>query len=143
MKQYKSGFKMPLTKEFAGVYTISHEFGHFMENILIAKYNQTHKEDYKKVCSKVEECTNKDEQVSIMKSWHKKRALEIKRGILECAYQLDVNFKFKDYEKYISGYGNTSPYEFFAECFANLHCGNPNILGLAIEKYLEEVLNDE
>lgn len=143
MKQYKSGFKMPLTKEFAGVYTISHEFGHFMENILIAKYNQTHKEDYKKVCSKVKECTNKDEQVSIMKSWHKKRALEIKRGILECAYQLDVNFKFKDYEKYISGYGNTSPYEFFAECFANLHCGNPNILGLAIEKYLEEVLNDE
>ena len=37
----------------------------------------------------------------------------------------------------ISGYGQKNPREFFAECFANSVCGEPNALGRAMAVYLD------
>lgn len=42
--------------------------------------------------------------------------------------------------KYLSGYGRKDPYEEFAEIFANMRCGKPNILGEAMAEYLKERL---
>ena len=37
----------------------------------------------------------------------------------------------------LSGYGADNPREFFAECFANSVCGEPNVLGRAMAIYLD------
>lgn len=38
----------------------------------------------------------------------------------------------------LSKYAKTTPYEFFAECFANSQCGEPNLLGRAMNIWLNE-----
>lgn len=42
--------------------------------------------------------------------------------------------------KYLSEYGRKDPYEEFAEIFANMRCGKPNVLGEAMTEYLKEIL---
>ncbi|MEE7583366.1 MAG: phage minor capsid protein [Oscillospiraceae bacterium] len=138
----KNGEKMPLAKEHASVYTITHEFGHFIENILISNYNKEHLKEYNQVVSTARECPDRNKAKKIMNDWHTKQAYNIKLAILNYANKIDSNSSI-NYESYISQYGNKNPQEFFAECFANLHCGEPNILGLAIREYLKEVLKDD
>ena len=38
----------------------------------------------------------------------------------------------------MSNYGRSTPYEFFAEAFANSQCGEPNIIGKAMNIWLKE-----
>ena len=41
---------------------------------------------------------------------------------------------------YLSEYGRTNYYEAFAEIFANSQCGKPNVLGEAMNEFLEKRL---
>jgi hypothetical protein len=63
-----------------------------------------------------------------------KRKREINNEIFEEARKIDSSF---DVQKYASQYGLTNESELFAEAFANSQLGEPNVLGQAMNKWLE------
>ena len=62
------------------------------------------------------------------------RKREINNEIFEEARKIDSSF---DVQKYASQYGLTNESELFAEAFANSQLGEPNVLGQAMNKWLE------
>ena len=81
------------------------------------------------------------------------KAEEIRNEIMHLAIDImieeDQTGAFKEiYDEYgydgidskslMSTYGNTSPYEYFAEAFANSQGGKPNVIGKAMVKWLEK-----
>lgn len=54
-------------------------------------------------------------------------------NIAKSEYGVDM----KIYQQTVSRYGKANAREFFAEAFANAHGGKPNVIGLAMRKYLE------
>lgn len=121
-KALKSNWCMPCSKENASTYTIAHEAGHIVHNVLVSKLM-------------------KDNAISVwdISSFRKKTLLSFKKKILEHAKkETGLKTQKEIMEKYLSQYGRTNTAEFFAECFANLHSGEPNPLGRAIGKFLDE-----
>lgn len=139
MKQIENKWKMPALKEKAASYTISHEFGHFIQNILFKKIKEKNPGEWEEIKKKALSKTTNSATLRIIRGWYNNQAKMMKKDIVLMANKLDNNVNLKNYKEYISEYGETDPHEFFAECFANLECGNPNILGKAIENYLKEV----
>lgn len=91
-------------------YVVTHEYGHMLENILIS-----------------------DEMKGRLGS-HSDFARNYRYEITEIAKLLDRDY---DESKYLSKYGATKDVEFFAECFANSQLGQPNVLGYAMQIWLE------
>lgn len=139
LKQIKDNWKMPASKEKISSYTISHEFGHFIQNILFKKIKEKNPEEWLKIKERALTKNTNSAILKILKSWYNTKATSMRKEIINIAKKMDNDISSKTYGKYISDYGKTSPQEFFAECFANLESGNPNILGKAIKIYLEEV----
>lgn len=139
MNQIKSKWKMPASEEKVASYTISHEFGHFIQNILFKKIKEKNPDEWEKIREKAFSKSTNSAVLKVIRSWYNNQAKIMKKDIILMANKLDSNINLKNYKEYISEYGESSPEEFFAECFANLECGNPNILGKAIENYLKEV----
>ena len=113
-----SNFKMPCSKECAAHYTESHEMGHAIEAIAI--YGRIPNTTY-----------------WTCKNDFKAETVKIKREIIKCAKELDPKVNTKTFKQYMSNYGMENPREFFAECFANFRCGEPNIMGRAMGLWLE------
>ena len=134
---------MPCNKKYYDVYTITHEYGHAIECKLINDYNLSHAEELAKLTEKVEKYKTGNYDVkyaisqtqNITRKYTNKITNDIAQDILKIAHDIDPNFVLSDY---ISKYGKTNNYEFFAECFANANCGEPNVLGKAMEQYLKE-----
>ena len=139
----KSNWYMPCDKKYYDVYTITHEYGHAIECKLINDYNLSHAEELAKLTEKVEKYKTGNYDVkyaisqtqNITRKYTNKITNDIAQDILKIAHDIDPNFVLSDY---ISKYGKTNNYEFFAECFANANCGKPNVLGKAMEQYLKE-----
>lgn len=99
-------------------YIVTHEYGHILQNSLI-----------------------KDE-MSVKMGSRADFARYYRNEIEDIARHLDPDY---EPEKYTSGYiqdtkaNNPSKYdyEFFAECFANSQLGEPNVLGQAMNQWLE------
>ena len=100
-------------------YIVSHEYGHIMQNSLI-----------------------KDE-MSVKMGTRADFARHYRNQIEDIARQLDPEYDVTKYmSRYVEEYIRTQKpgkydYEFFAECFANSQLGEPNILGQAINQWLE------
>lgn len=109
-----SKWHMPsnMDDETLSKYTITHEFGHILQNSIFEKAVRAGYRDSK--VQFLEECYNE---------------------IITIAKKNNPNFKYEDS---ISKYGrkNNNRAEFFAECFANSQLGKPNDLGNAIEEWL-------
>lgn len=130
-----NGFMPALEKNF-DIYSLTHEFGHYIQNILLAEYYNKNLEIHYKMCKKVKETSNENERINIADSFDFIFTDKMKNAILKIAEKLDEKFELK---KYISNYGTDNSKEFFAECFANSECGNINILGKALLEYLKKV----
>ena len=126
-------FSMPCSEEYLDRYTITHEYGHILENSLI--FTDEYKEGFNNIMT--------DQNISVfdkpyeMKKYYRDNAEKVedqfRREIIDIAKETDPDFKVADY---ISRYGQTNSAEFFAECFANSQCGEPNKLGDAMTEWL-------
>lgn len=133
LSQIESGYIMPALKENASIYTVTHEYGHMVQNTVIKKAI----EDYGLEKLKASIDYSKKTEKAIFKQYKKIWADTEKKccaEILDIAKEANVNFKLGDN---ISRYGRTNYAEFFAEVFANSQLGAPNELGKAMLVWLE------
>ena len=133
LSQIESGYIMPALKENASIYTVTHEYGHMVQNTVIKKAM----EDYGLEKLKASIDYSKKTEKAIFKQYKKIWADTEKKcyaEILDIAKEANVNFKLGDN---ISRYGRTNYAEFFAEAFANSQLGAPNELGKAMLVWLE------
>lgn len=132
-----SFFSMPCKLDDAtlSIYTVTHEYGHMLQNKLINDYlttlgwtpdtarqfidfsKSTTKAQYKFYYKAVENVQN-----------------QCFSEIIEIAKQNNPEFKLSEN---LSKYGRTNKAEFFAEVFANAMLGEPNELGNAMNIWLE------
>lgn len=114
------GWAMPcnMDDDILSRYIVTHEYGHILENALIK------------------------EELGVKMGTRADFARYYRNQIENIARQFDPNYSP---EKYISGYvqevrvNKPGEYdtEFFAECFANSQLGEPNVLGQAMNQWLE------
>lgn len=153
-------YKMPALKENLDIYTVTHEYGHMIQNMLIQRRMKADgwRED-KPNAFLDEDAANKAlnfyygrgysyEKAMMMaktayKKWYadRKEAVfnECRREIIAIAKKNNKKFKLKEN---ISEYGSkttaSGKAEFFAEVFANSQLGAPNELGIAMQQWLKE-----
>lgn len=131
-----SGFKMPLDPSKAYGYTLNHEFGHLIQNILVKDIFDKNPEELIKLKEAVFRQSSTSRMRKYLNDYYLKKARVMKDDIIKIAKDMNKDFSL-DLE--LSQYGRTNNAEFFAECFANARSGRPNTLGKAILKYLDEV----
>lgn len=133
LSQIESGYIMPALKENASIYTVTHEYGHMVQNTVIKKAMEDYGLEKLKASIDYSKKTEKTRLKQYKKIWadtEKRCCAEI----LDIAKEANVNFKLGDN---ISRYGRTNYAEFFAEVFANSQLGAPNELGKAMLVWLE------
>lgn len=129
----KNNWSMPAKTENYGVYTITHEYGHILQNSII--YDELEEmggvENFK---------TRAKTLKGKIKSYEKLQE-KIKRRHFEEIRQIAAD-KSSDPNNIIknnlSQYGKTNYAEFFAEVFANSQLGEPNELGDAMSEWLKK-----
>lgn len=128
---------MPFDEKYMTVYTITHEFGHALEQLLIDEYNKKHITEFTDMKTKRNDAIFKSitKARNIRNKWETKIANEISGEIYEIALKNNPGLKIGNV---LSEYGKTDSFEFFAECFANMECGAPNELGNAMREYLKK-----
>lgn len=133
LSQIESGYIMPALKENASIYTVTHEYGHMVQNTVIKKAMEDYGLEKLKASIDYSKKTEKARLKQYKKIWEdtEKRCCA---EILDIAKEANVNFKLGDN---ISRYGRTNYAEFFAEVFANSQLGAPNELGKAMLVWLE------
>lgn len=119
-RDLSDGWCMPCSNDDETLckYIVTHEYGHILQNSLI-----------------------KDE-MNVKMGSRADFARYYRNEIEDIARQLDPDY---EPEKYTSGYIQDTKannpgkydYEFFAECFANSQLGEPNVLGQAMNQWLE------
>ena len=130
-RKTKENWWMPIAPENYVVETITHEYGHMIENMIINTPEFAKESMDRFVADKSKE--HKDSATWWLTSVEAKQD-EIKAQIISIAKEKDPDF---DYNDYISDYGRKNSAEFFAECFMNSQLGRSNALGDAMNVYLE------
>lgn len=125
-------WSMPTSKENLSVYTVTHEYGHILENLILVK-----RTDYDDLQNKIDNMIKPSAQQSrgVYQKAEKSGAKNIFNEIVAIAKDKNPEFNMKDN---LSVYGHTNHFEAFAEIFANSQCGEPNELGLAMQEWLEK-----
>lgn len=129
-KEVLNGWSMPTLEKNYGVYTVTHEYGHILQNVLMNKRIDMDAYNAAKEAigfnparlTKLREKTGND------------AAKDIFSEILGIAKENNPDFSLK---ANISGYGKSNYQEAFAEVFANSQLGAPNELGRAMIEWLE------
>nr|DAN27606.1 MAG TPA: minor capsid protein [Caudoviricetes sp.] len=146
MNSITIGFAMPakLIDEELMIYTVTHEYGHMLQNVLV---RQAYEDNG---------WTEKDRMqfVDFTKStkkgqfkWYNNIKTRVQKEcadeIIDIAKKNNSDFKLSDN---LSSYGKTNHAEFFAEVFANSQLGEPNELGNAMNIWLKKkglILNEK
>lgn len=117
--------------------TITHEFGHFMQRVLMQKELSTKegKQKYEELLQNLTTAKNKKQRALIAQTYSENYATKYVKQI--------QRIHRKEYGKesidQISRYASTNNREFFAELFAHLNCSkNPNTLAKCLDKILKE-----
>lgn len=126
----EDGTKMPCSEENLKNYTITHEFGHFIQYQVVARELECEGKSVMEM--NVKERLNK---MAERAEDYKEQILKIAREIYKERGGTDEYDEVK--RRDISDYGNLKAVEFFAECFANSQLGKPNILGEAMNRWLK------
>lgn len=126
---------MPCSDEKVSVYSLTHEFGHFVESKFIDDYNKEHFVEFLNMKTRALNANSISQSKKILTTWQKKTTDKIANDIADIAIKNNPNFKLSEN---LSKYGKINSFEFFAECFANMNCGKPNELGNAMKEYLKQ-----
>lgn len=150
-------FKMPCAEDKYSVYSITHEYGHALQNMLITRkfkadgWSAENAEKFRDINGAREYMKRYNYFTSAAQKaifeveckWYLDRRREVinqcRNEIIAIAKKNDKNFKLKDN---ISEYGgkvtDAGKAEFFAEVFANSQLGAPNELGIAMQQWLKQ-----
>jgi hypothetical protein len=123
-----SKWSMPCAEDMLEWYTVTHEYGHMIHNVLLS-------ESIDSMDTFKTRATTTAGKYKAYDNYQKKVLGEWDKEIIAIAKKDNPDFVLSDN---ISGYGKTKNAEFFAEVFANSQCGNPNELGKAMNKWLKE-----
>ncbi len=129
----KNGFKMPVAEENLSIYTVTHEYGHMLQNKLV--YDAMISYGLEKLQATID--YNKKTAKGKFSRFYKiinNVQMKCFREIVNIATKNNKNFILKDN---ISEYGNSNFAEFFAEVFSNSQLGKPNELGKAMLEWLK------
>lgn len=137
IKMVETGYSMPLalTDAELSVATVTHEYGHILQNVLIRREMESlgweSSNQYKFLDLKKKSRT-------AMNKWYTDVAAKVRRQhlneIVLIAKESDQKF---DLMSNLSAYGKTNESEFFAEVFMNSQLSKPNVLGNAMNVWLE------
>lgn len=138
-------WSMPCSEDQYKYYTVTHEYGHMVQNGAILKRMKqeeldaklaSYAQSFKRVWGR--EMTDSDVQ-AFTRNWRYNRVMEqkkeIKQELIGLAKTIDKKSTIK---RDMSDYGKSKDGEFFAEAFANAFCGAPNTYGKAMLKWLEK-----
>ena len=123
---------MPALDKNIHLYTVTHEYGHMIQNKLIYDKMVEYGLDKLRISIDYTKRTKKaifKEYYKIINSVQK----ECFKEIVNIAVKNNADFKLKDN---LSQYGTTNFAEFFAEVFANSQMGKENELGRAMIEWL-------
>ena len=113
---------MPVAPDYYTVASITHEYGHMVENMLISKA----------IDQAIAQTGEAYWLYSVRNS--DKITASMRNEITEIAKSIDPNYTDTNG---CSLYGQSKDSEFFAEAFMNAFCGEPNTLGKAMLQWLE------
>ena len=128
-----TNWSMPCLDENLPIYSITHEYGHILENKVIQSrvdmdvFEQAYR-------AKMLENNGTKKARDFREKEETKQAKTIWKEIAQIAKEENPDFLIS---QNISGYGKTNYLEAFAETFANSQCGSPNELGKAMNIWLE------
>lgn len=132
----KSFWSMPCKAENALFYNVTHEYGHILENMIVAEEMKA--QGWTAEAPRAFIDMNK-KTVKARYKWYYKINDETKKKIVDeiiaIAERMNKDF---DILKHLSRYGRTNNAEFFAEVFANSQLGEPNELGKAMNEWLNQ-----
>ena len=135
LRTKESGWHMPFIDEKASVYTVTHEYGHIIENILEQERMISLGWDADEPMKFVNYARK---TTKAMFKWYYDISKQVQKEcfdeIIEIAKEANADFSLADN---LSRYGHTNRCEFFAEVFANSQLGEPNELGKAMNVWLE------
>lgn len=138
-KEYiESGFAMPakLVDEELTIYTVTHEYGHMVQNMLIENEMKLNGWDVSKTNAFVD--MSKRTRNAQYK-WYFDIINKVEKDcfdeIIAIAKENNESFNVHDH---ISRYGKKNRAEFFAEVFVNSQLSEPNELGVAMNIWLEK-----
>lgn len=154
-----TGFSMPCAENMLDVYCMTHEFGHVIHNILTSKFILEKLAEQEQVNSRQLKQKSDSSKSNIdlptadeltppnLKDIQYIAKLQEKVAEMHITNILNMtNGEFS--VKLLSHYARSPRHhkkgkmycECFAEIFANSQCGKPNALGIAMNKYLSEIL---
>lgn len=136
-EQALSGNWMPCAKEKRAIYTVAHEFGHIVQNVLIWKHIKANDTEYKAAIA--HDCISK--KPTAIERFRMKIAKAHKDELFKIVKEERPRMTKKAFENSMSRYGTKKESDFFAEAFANAECGKPNVIGKAMKVFLERNVN--
>ena len=138
IKGVKSNFSMPfsLTDEEASIATVTHEYGHVLQNTIKKDYMESLGWNQSDIFAFV----NREAKTDKAKyKWYS----DVQKKVQDDCYDEIIAIAKKnnpsfDLDANISDYGKESKGEFFAEVFMNSQLSEPNELGIAMNEWLEK-----
>lgn len=135
-EQIESGWFMPCNEDEYLIYTITHEYGHAIQNMLV--FDEYEKSGWDKN-NPLKFVNPRARSNAMYYKWytdkHDEVAKRCKQEIIDIAIKNNPQF---DEEKFMSAYSHKNEEEFFAECFANSQLSKPNELGIAMNDWLKQ-----
>ena len=126
-QEIKDGFKMAVNPEKYTVYTVTHEYGHIIENNVI-------NDAFSKLSPLKQRELSRDGTKWML--WHNEQADNVWKEITGIAKEITGDDNFLSYN-HLSDYGKTNTKEAFAESFASFALGGDSVMGKAIGVWLE------
>ncbi len=124
---------MPCAKEKRTIYTVAHEFGHIVQNVLIWKHIKANEAEYKEALA--HDMISK--KPTAVEQFRTRVARTHKEELFKIVKEERPRMTKKAFENSMSRYGSKKESDFFAEAFANAECGKPNVIGKAMTTFLE------
>lgn len=134
------GWSMPCDESKSLVYSITHEYGHMIQNLLIQQAME--KEGW--TMAKPDAFWDSKAKTSRGNlKWYYRIADEVRNEcfleIKELAEKIaEQDGRVFNLNEALSGYGKQNEAEFFAEVFANSQLGKPNDLGKAMNEWMKK-----
>lgn len=129
----KHNWSMPMKVENYSVYTVTHEYGHILQNSIMAE-ELNEMGGFQSFKTKATTIQGKVKSYKRIQENIQKRHCE---EIIEIA-EKNSNEPNEIIKNNLSRYGQTNYAEFFAEVFANSQLGEPNELGNAMNEWLKK-----
>jgi hypothetical protein len=126
-QEIKDGFKMVVNPEKYSVYTVTHEYGHIIENNVI-------NDAFSKLSPLKQRELSTDGTKWML--WRNEQADNVWKEITGIAKEITGDDNFLSYN-HLSDYGKTNTKEAFAESFASFALGGDSVMGKAIGVWFE------